>query len=259
MGDKRASIFTLMLTFALLNFGQAMAQNEYYSTEQQRLNRGIVDMSTQFIAEGEWIVGFTGSYSTHVNDNYTFAIMEGIESDGYSYNLSPLIAYTISDNRAIGARLKYQRSRLSIDDAYIKIDGDSSDVEVTVSDYYALQHSYTGAALFRQYLPIGRSKRFAIFADMMLEGGGFESKFEEGQPVRGTFSSGYTMGLNVTPGIVAFATNNIAFEVSIGVLGVNYTHSDQTHNQVYTGYVDKTNMNFNISLLSIGLGVSLYI
>ena len=128
-----------------------------------------------------------------------------------------------------------------------------------VNDYYALTNKYVASAVFRQYIPFGRVKRFAFFTDVVLEGGGFQSKFAHDVPVKGTFSTGYTFGLGVTPGLVAFATNDVAFEVSIGVVGINYTHTNQVHNQVYNGSVDSANLNLRINLLSVNFGVAFYL
>ncbi len=254
----------------VLTMGQALAaeptdteQNQEVLSEEQRheefrMNRGLVQLSTEFVPKGQWIIGATGSYSAHENDNYTLLVVDGIDSKGYTVNVTPALLYAFKENMAAGVKFKYGRSLLRIDDANLTIGGDSG-TEIVVNDFYSLSHSYIGAVVLRRYIPLGAAKRFALFADIELEGGGFQSKFANDVPVKGTFSKGYTMGLGITPGIVAFATNDVAFEVSVGMLGVNYTHTDQVHNQVYTGTVDASNLNFKINLLTIGLGVSIYL
>lgn len=169
-----------------------------------------------------------------------------------------MLAYAFKENMAVGVKFQYGRSLLRIDSGNINIGGDDG-TEVVVTDFYALEHSYTGAAVLRQYIPLGNAKRFALFVDMELGGGGFQSKYANDSPVKGTFSSGYNLNAGITPGIIAFATNDVAFEVSVGMLGVSYTHADQTHNQVYTGAVDYSSVNFKVNLLTIGLGVSIYL
>jgi hypothetical protein len=42
------------------------------------------------------------------------------------------------------------------------------------------------------------------------------------------------------------------------MMGVNYSHTKQVHNQVATGRTNSSFMNFSVNLLSIGLGVSFY-
>ncbi len=227
--------------------------------EEHRMNRGMIAMDEVFLPAGQWIAGATASYSTHVNDNYTFTLIEGINSEGYSVNASPFVLYSYKDNKAVGGRFLYGRSLTRIYDANFSIGSGDDGVEIVVNDFYGLTNSYTAMAVFRQYIPFGNVKRFAFFTDISLEGGGFQTKYAHDYPVKGTFSTGYTFGVGLTPGIVAFATNDVAFEVSIAIAGASFTHSEQVHNQVYSGYVDSANFNFKLSLLSVGFGVSFYL
>ena len=49
-------------------------------------------MSNQFVPRGQWIFGASASYSTHTNKDYTFLVIEDINSDGYTFKVTPLIA-----------------------------------------------------------------------------------------------------------------------------------------------------------------------
>ncbi|MBQ1939920.1 MAG: hypothetical protein II362_06885, partial [Alistipes sp.] len=114
-------------------------------------------------------------------------------------------------------------------------------------------------AVWRQYIPLGKSRRFAIFNEISLGAGGTQGIFAADQPIRGTFEEGYTISLGVSPGLVAFATNDVAIEVNVGVMGINFTDVEQVHNQVSVGHRRSSNMNFKVNLLSIGVGVSFYL
>ena len=59
--------------------------------------------------------------------------------------------------------------------------------------------------------------------------------------------------------MIAFATNDVAIEVNVGVMGISYTDVKQVHNQVDAGRRRSSSMNFKVNLLSIGLGVSFYL
>ena len=67
------------------------------SDEERRRQRGLTDISTEFVPKGQWIFGGTASYSTHTNESYQFLIIEGIGSKGYNFRISPLIAYALRD------------------------------------------------------------------------------------------------------------------------------------------------------------------
>lgn len=67
------------------------------------------------------------------------------------------------------------------------------------------------------------------------------------------------LSLGISPGLVAFATNNMAFEVNVGVMGISYSSIKQVHNQVTVGKRSSSMMNFKVNIFSIGLGVAFYL
>lgn len=229
------------------------------TVEEMRRQRGLVDISHVFVPEGQWIFGGTASYSAHTNDNYTFFIVENINSDGYTFKVSPLIGYVLRNNMALGMRFVYGRSLLKVDSGELNLGDEESGTHLTAEYYYSLKHSYSAAAIWRQYIPLGRNRRIALFNEMSLTLGGHQKKFAADSPVRGTYETGYSVSLGVSPGLVAFATNSMAVEVNVGVMGISYTHAHQDHNRVREGDVKSSLMNFKINLLSIGLGVSFYL
>ncbi len=226
---------------------------------EMRKRRGLTDTHNLFVPKGQWVFGGTASYSTHTNKSYQFLIIEGIDSKGYTFKVSPMIAYAFRNNMALGGRFIYSRSLLKLDKAAINFGDEGSNVSLSAQDYYALQHSYQVAAIWRQYIPLGRSKRFALFNEMSLAGGGTEARFANGSPVKGTYETGYTLSLGISPGIIAFATNNMAVEVNVGVMGITFNHSEQVHNQVTVGERNLSQMNFKVNIFSIGLGMAFYL
>lgn len=229
------------------------------TVNEHRARRGLTEMDNVFVPKGQWILEANASYSTHDNNSYNFLIIEGIESDGYTFKVSPLLAYAVRDNMSIGLRAVYSRTNLMIDRADVVIGDDATGTQINVSDYRSIKHSYSVALSWRQYIPLGRSKRFAFFNEMQLGAGGIQSKFAAGQPVKGTYESGYTLSLGVSPGLVAFATNNVAIEVNVGVMGISYTDVEQVHNQVTVGHRRSSNMNFKVNIFSIGVGLACYL
>ncbi len=229
------------------------------SVAERISQRGVTDLKNVFVPRGQWILGASASFSTHKNDNYTFAIIEDIQSEGYNVRVSPMVAYALRDNMAIGVRAVYSRTNQTIDNADLKFGDDETGTEIFVDAFKTVRHTYTVSAIWRHYIPLGQSKRFAIFNEISLGAGGTQSIYAADQPVRGTYEKGYTLALGVSPGLIAFATNDVAIEVNVGVMGLNYTDVEQVHNQVETGHRRNSSMNFKVNLLSIGLGVSFYL
>ncbi len=235
------------------------AQVRPLTINEKRAQRGLSNMKTLFVPKGQWVFGGTASYSTHSNDNYRFLIIEDINSEGYNVKVSPLVAYAVADNMAVGARFTYGRRLMKLDKAHLQLGEGEDGTEISANDFYTLTHSYTGSVIWRQYLPLGRSRRFALFNEMSLSAGGSQAKFANDSPVKGTYQTGFEIGLGISPGIIAFATNNMAVEVSVGVMGINYTRLNQVHNQVHEGKVDASSMSFRINIFSVGLGLAFYL
>ena len=226
---------------------------------EKRRERGLTDPRNLFVPKGQWVFGGTASYSTHTNEGYQFLIVEGIDSKGYTVRVSPMIAYALTDNMALGGRFIYSRTLLELDKAELQLGDEGSDTDLKANNYYSLRHNYSVAAIWRQYIPLGRNKRFALFNETQLSVGGTQARFTNDSPVKGTYETGYTLSLGISPGIVAFATNNMAVEVNVGVMGISYTHTKQVHNQVTVGKRNTSMMNFKVNIFSIGLGMACYL
>ncbi len=229
------------------------------SDEERRKQRGLTDIHTVFVPKGQWIFGGTASYSTHSNESYQFLVVEGIGSEGYNFRVSPMIAYALSNNMALGGRFIYSRTLLKLDRANLKFGDEETGTDIRIQDFYALRSSFQVAVIWRQFIPLGRNKRFALFNEMSLSGGGVQAKFANDSPVKGTYERGYTFSLGVSPGIVAFATNNMAIEVNVGVMGITYNRTKQVHNQVTVGRRSTSMMNFKVNIFSVGLGMAFYL
>ena len=226
---------------------------------EKRRERGLTDPRNLFVPKGQWVFGGTASYSTHTNEGYQFLIVEGIDSKGYTVRVSPMIAYALTDHMALGGRVIYSRTLLELDKAELQLGDEGSDTDLKANNYYSLRHNYSMAAIWRQYIPLGRNKRFALFNETQLSVGGTQARFTNDSPVKGTYETGYTLSLGISPGIVAFATNNMAVEVNVGVMGISYTHTKQVHNQVTVGKRNTSMMNFKVNIFSIGLGMAFYL
>lgn len=141
----------------------------------------------KFIPKGQWIVGSSVSYSQSEQKDYNFLVIESVSGQGYAFKFSPLIAYAFADNMAAGGRFAYKRTLTKIDQMDLEV---GEDLSFSLNDIYSLSHSYSGVAMFRNYISLGNSRRFALFAEMQLTFEGGQSKFVNGKgdDLTGTFS-----------------------------------------------------------------------
>lgn len=239
----------MLATIAVLvAAGSAHAQEEF--------RRGLQQYS--FIPRGQWITGVSVSYSQASYDNYQFLIIEGINSDSYTFKVSPMVMYCFRDNLAAGGRFAYSRSLIRIDKADVIID---SETEYNIDNMYSLTHSYSGMVAFRNYISFGDNKRFGMFNEVQLQIGGGQSKLcnGSGQDLTGTYSRNFNLDIGLAPGMIMFLNNYSAIEVNVGVLGFSYNHSKATTDQIYVARTNSKSANFKINLFSITFGVAFYI
>jgi hypothetical protein len=228
-----------------------------FGAHAQRYDRGFDLNSTTFVEKGSWMVGGSVGYSTHKNTDYQFLIIEDINSNGYRFSVSPVFCYMIKDNMGLGMRFSYSRNLLNVDTANISID----EIDINVKDYQTLSHNFSATAVYRNYIPLGNSKRFAIFSETQLGYGRGEAKLMDGHgnSILGTYEESSNVTLGVCPGLIAFLNDHIALELNVGMLGLNYSHVDQVHNQVYTGSRSTTSINFKVNIFAIGFGIACYL
>lgn len=228
-----------------------------FDVQAQRYDRGFDLNSTTFTKKGTWMIGGQVAYSTHKNEDYHFLIIEDINSTGYRFTVSPMFCYMVRDNMGLGMRFGYGRNLLKVDSASLSID----EIDINVKDYYTLSHDFSAMAIYRNYIPLGESKRFALFNETQLAYSTGQAKLIDGHgtSIVGTYEKSNSLSLGLNPGMVAFINDHVAVEVNVGMLGLQYTSVDQTHNQVYKGSRETTQINFKVNILSIGFGLAYYL
>lgn len=228
------------------------------SARGQHYDRGYDNSASgAFVKKGSWMLGGNAMYSQHSNKDFSFLLVEDINTTGYHVSASPVFCYMIADNMGLGLRASYKRGTLGVDSAQLS----AMDVTLSVDDYFTLSQEYSVAGVFRGYIPLGNSKRFSMFAEMQLGGSLGQSKItnKTATGVKGTWEQSYKVMLGLNPGVTAFLTNHLALELNVGVMGISYSWMDQKHNQVYSGSRDSTSASFMVNFLSIGLGLAYYL
>jgi hypothetical protein len=169
------------------------------------------------------------------------------------------------DNLSVGARFEYNKTSFGLQNLGINV----MDLGLGINDFYYNKNSYMGSVAARYYIPFGNSRRFAMFAELRGTGGYAQSEtfnYSQGEDASGvstdklgTYQDIYKFNIGVIPGLTAFFTNNVALEVSVGLIGLDYQKVVQNTNQVDFSVTESSSANFKVNLLAINLGLSFYI
>ena len=243
----------LLLTVGSMSFAK---------TPEKKFDRGLGDASTVFIPKGMMTLGTSISYNRYSAGNgdvgyELMSLITGLEGTLSTVKISPAAFYFIGKNTAVGARFGYSYTSMHMDKASISLDTDNN---FDFSNHYFESQKYLGQFAVRNYVPLFGSRVFAMFNEIRIGGskGRGKSYQMDGDEKDGTFSDSYALNIGVYPGLTAFLTNNLSFELSLSVLECNYSYTKQTKNQVYTSSLSHFGTTFRPNLLGVGFSIMYY-
>lgn len=269
----RKVFFTI--TLLICSFSVYAAKEQ---TDEVVFNRGIERATTCFIQKGTVGAGASFAYNNYNIGNtpgdagysMLFSMLKGVQANMQTWSISPYLSYFIKNNLSLGVRFNYGRSSLNLGGANLVL---SESMSFGIHDFNYFKQSYEGALTARYYMAIANSKRFGMFVELRGTGGYGQSESYKRQEIMtpgsnqptgqyekvGTYQDLYSFELGLVPGMAVFVTNELALEISVGVLGFNYEKVVQHTNQVHRSTMESSGANFKINLFSIGLGMSYYI
>jgi len=115
---------------------------------------------------------------------------------------------------------------------------------------------------FRSSVPLTDSERLSFFTEVGFTfgiGNTLQRNIKNIDEVNKTYSTDYKLRIGLSPGITFFAMESFAFEVQLNVLGYELTVRDKQVNEDEPSQEIRQNVDFNIDLLSLQLGLAYYI
>lgn len=241
------------------------------TTKVVPFDRGIGMSHSVFVPKGTIVAGTSFSYNTYdvgnsgsddVGFKALFGMLSGISGNVVTGGVSPHVSYFLVDNLAVGGRFNFKRSKFNVNSASLGI----SDLSFGVQNLGYIKDSYSGTVFARYFIPFGTSRRFAMFADLAASGGYAQAQsyqlqtLEDGTTEKvGTHQEIYDFEIGIIPGLCAFMTDNVALEISVGLIGLNYQKVDQITNKIEKSTMVSSGANYKINLLNINFGISFYI
>jgi opacity protein-like surface antigen len=236
------------------------------TVQKEEFDRGIGISSSVFIPKGSVGFGASFSYGTYNIGNSQndygyqalFGMLQGISANIVTGGVSPHVSYFVADNISVGGCFDFNRSKYDVGSASLSL---TEDMSFGVNDYHYFKDAYKGAIFARYFIPFGTSKRFAMFTELRASGGYAQAETYRLTDLdkNGTYQDIYDFEIGVIPGLCAFVTNEVALEVAVGLVGLNYQKVIQHTNNVGTSVMENSGANFKVNLLNISLGISVYL
>ncbi len=226
-------------------------------TNYGRYDRGLYNYL--FIPRGQWAFGLTASYGEFSSDDVqVLSIIKDLDMGIKAYSIKPTISYAIRNNQTVGIKFNFTRMKGNLGSLSFDF---SDDMNFNLADISYYSQVYSAGFFYRNYVGLGRMKRFGIFNEVDLSFGSGSSRFKrlyDGE-MKDTRTNITEASLNFSPGLAIFIQDNVAFNVSFGVFGMKLKNEHQWTDGVEEGSRFSSGANFKFNIFNINFGMSIHI
>lgn len=218
-----------------------------------RYDRGLYNY--MFIPKGKWGFGITASYGElDTQDIQVLNIIKDFDFKGKIYSINPTLSYFVRHNQSVGLKFTYSRGIADLDNFAVDFD---DDINFTIKDVSYYTETFAIAPFYRNYVGLGKDKRFGVFNEVDLKFQSGSSRFKrlyDGEP-KDTRTTITQTSLNFSPGMCVFIQENVAFNVSFGVFGLKWRKEHQMTDGRDEGSRFTSGANFRFNLFNINFGL----
>lgn len=222
-----------------------------------RYDRGLFNYL--FMPRKQWSFELMASYSQFdADDVEILQALNDFDFKGKQYALRPTVGYFFRPNQCIGIKFDYTRQEADLGRLAVNF-GEDLSFDIHDISYYSSKYSI--GVFYRNYVGLGRAKRFAIFNEACLSFGSGSSRFKRpyNAQIRDTRTDLTEVALNFSPGLCVFVMDYVSFNISFGVFGVHLRNEKQVTDGVEEGSRFSSGANFRFNLFNINFGIGVHI
>lgn len=221
-----------------------------------RYDRGI--KNHLFVKEKTWMTGLTVSYIGYDSKDTQFmSLLKDFNCDANMFGINAFCGFFVKNNICVGMKMGYSKLHASLGNISIDID---EDMNFSLKDMAFNQELLSTTLFHRSYVGLDSGKRFGLFNETSLSLNMGTSHYERGtEETKDTKTNIRELQIGLNPGITVFIMENVAAEVSFGVVGFKYRQEKQTVDGEESGWRKSSGANFKINLLNISIGIVAYL
>jgi hypothetical protein len=196
-------------------------------------------------------VGFAFSLEDKQMTNTDYLVQKVVDGERLNYDIHLKGGYYTGDYGMIGLNLNY----------YQKEFGGTIFRDPDTLQSKSITRGYAFTPNFRSSVPLTKTERLSFFTEVGFTFGVNNTLTRDTKnidEITKAYTTNYNFRVGLSPGITFFAMENFAFEVQLNVLGYELNASDKTVNGTDESRVVRQNVDFNIDLLSLDLGLAYY-
>lgn len=250
---KHYTKITLLIAFLFLGNLHAMSQSsdEQTYTPYELLSSYYSSGNFSPFSKKNWYTGLAFSLNDEQSENTTGLIQDIINGENLNYNLTVKGGYYSKDYNMIGLNFSYYQKGFN---GTVFQDPDTIQSN-------SLTRGYSFTPNLRSSIPLTKNQRLSFFVELDLVFGyattlSRNTKYVD--EISKTYTTEYTFGAGVSPGITFFAMEAFAFEIQLNVVGYKLDISDSEINGEEQSRVVNQKLNMDIDLLTLDLGLAYY-
>lgn len=199
-----------------------------------------------------WTVGGTLSLKFKNSTDVDQLIRFVDENESYDFVIKFDGAYAFTDHNFAGLAIAY--GQIGRSGVFANNNG-----EIYTENFYGNLYSFT--PLLKNLTPLDKNGRFNIINQIE-----FRNQIEQGikhhiinESLTRTQTLKYSSQLGIRPGISAFVMNNVAFETTLNVAGVEYSYEKTKTSDKPDARTESASINFKIDILQLNFGIFVYL
>ena len=201
------------------------------------------------IHQGNVLTGATLFLLQANSDDDALNILFGdiYKAEGYTFTVEAFGGYFVRDAMALGLRAGYSRTYVDVDYSILEDLADIKEHRKYVSNGFFVQ------PFLKNYLKVLDSRTIYFFNETSLtvEYSYGISQSDDGEDVSKTRNHGWTFKFGINPGLCIMVLDRLAFETSVGLLGLNSSWLVVEENDEKRSEVSYNIVNFKINLLAL--------
>jgi hypothetical protein len=249
-------LLPILICFLLINF---VFFFKLHGQEADTKAKDPYDLMSEYYEEnfnpfskGSWYVGFAFSLEDRKLENQARLFDKVLFGEDLDYDLTFKTGYFLNDYTMVGGNLIYNREKFA---------GTVVQESDTINRQ-RIKSIGTIAPTIKTYFPLTKNNRLSFFNEIGI-GFGFGNSLtrdtKKQDEVSKTYTNEFSFTAGISPGITFFAIENFAFEIQLqNLIGYELQISNKNIDDVEDSKVTTNNVNFNIDLLSLNLGLAYY-
>jgi hypothetical protein len=194
-------------------------------------------------------IGLAFNLEDRIQTNTTNILQTVISGERLNYEIDLKGGYYTGDYGMAGLNISYYQR---------KFDGKVYQDPDTIQSN-TISRGYSFTPNFRSSVPLTKNERLSFFTRFGVTfgfGNSLSRSVKNLDEVDKTYSSDFNFRVGISPGITFFAIENFAFEVQLNVLGYELQVSDKSVNEGEPSREIRQNVDFNIDIFSLQLGLA---